>query len=325
MNTEKCDITVLVASYNPKWSALKKTLCSVLNQKGIKFQIVVADDGSEVTYFEQIRELFAKYNFKEFKLVHLDSNSGTCYNIYNGLLHSEGKYVKLIGAGDCLFSQNTLLNWVSYANEKKADICFGDAVFFSYTSDGKESIVTKRRYPQNLDPYRGENYSVKEAIYNYVLLGDVVWGSNLIVDTEIMAYYLKSILGKIKYAEDMIYRMMISDGRKLVYFPENVIWYEYGTGISTSQNSNWNAIISNERKITNICIEGNNIFKSLERKKFCLVMKYLSDKRKSWIKYLLFPGLIIRKIKKDSIGAMTEKDHDIKKLYEISNSTFNDK
>ena len=323
MNTGSYEVTVLVASYNPSWNSMKRTLCSILNQEGIHYQIVVSDDGSEVTYFEKIKELLCECGFEEFKLVRLDRNKGTCYNIYSGLLQSEGKYIKIIGPGDCLFDKNTLANWVSYAKEKSAAVCFGDAVFFTQEDDGTECIVSERRYPQNVNPFISDGYCIKEAIYSYVLLGDVVWGANLITEKEIMIQYLKRILGRIKYAEDMIYRMMISNGEKMVYFPENVIWYEYGTGISTSKNNKWNAIIGEERRVSNEFVAEENVFKGIERKRFCFVMKRLADKRKSWIKYVLFPGLISRKIKKEAIGAVTGTNYDINSLYQISRSKVN--
>ena len=93
-----------------------------------------------------------------------------------------------------------------------------------------------------------------------------------------MIQYLKRILGRIKYAEDMIYRMMISNGEKMVYFPENVIWYEYGTGISTSKNNKWNAIIGEERRVSNEFVAEENVFKGIERKRFCFVMKRVHSK-----------------------------------------------
>lgn len=318
MNEIRYDVTLLVASYNPTWGALERTLCSILNQKDVSYQIVVSDDGSKEDFFEECRNLFNEYRFEDFKLLHLDVNKGTCYNIYNGLLESDGIYVKTIGPGDCLFDEFTLLKWFSYAEEKSSDVCFGDAVFFTLDSMGQEQIISKRRYPQNVQLYCKDTYCVKEGIYNYVLLGDVAWGANLITRKNIMIQYMERIIGKIKYAEDMIYRMMVAEGAKITYFPENVVWYEYGSGISTSSESKWNKIISNERTISNNFIANDNIFKGLTKKRFSCAIHCMSDKKKNWIKYLLFPGLIIQKIKKDSICAMTEGNIDIELLYKIA-------
>lgn len=313
------DVTFLVASYNPEWYALKRTLCSALNQKKINFQIVVADDGSKENFYDDVIKLFEEYEFEDYKFVVAEKNSGTCMNIYKGLLNSDGEYVKTIGPGDCLYNELTLSNWVNFAKNNSADICFGDSVFFGKQETNLEKIITKRRYPQNVSPYLKKNYSVKEGIYNYVLLGDVAWGSNLLTRRDVMVIYMERIIGKIKYAEDMIYRMMIADGKKMIYFQRNVMWYEYGSGISTSGDSKWHKIISDERKMSNRLIMENNIYKGRDKAKFNFVVNCLSDKRTNWVKYLIYPSLIVCKIKKNLIRANTDANVNIEDLYLICN------
>lgn len=318
MKKNKYEVTLLVASYNPKWYALKRTLCSALNQKKIMFQIVIADDGSKVNYYNEIVQLFDSYNYRDYKFIKSDVNNGTCINIYNGLLCSEGEYIKTIGPGDCLYDELTLYHWVNYAKDTCADICFGDSIFFE-RSHNTENIISKRRYPQNVSPYLKEKYLVKEGIFNYVLLNDAVWGSNFLTKYDVMLTYMEQIVGKIKYAEDMIYRMMICDGKKMNYYPENVIWYEYGSGISTSGESKWDSIILEEKIVSNRLICENNIFKGINRIRFSFVINCLSKRNKSWIKYIMYPSLIKFKIKKDSIHANTDKDVDIDLFYKICN------
>ena len=103
----------------------------------------------------------------------------------------------------------------------------------------------------------------------------------------------------------------------MTYFQHNVIWYEYGSGISTSGDSKWHKIISNERKISNGLITENNVYKGLSKAKFDFVVKCLSDKRTNWIKYLFYPSLIFSKIRKNLIGANTAVDVNIELLYRI--------
>lgn len=314
------EITVLVASYNPSWKSLERTICSILNQTSINMQIVVADDGSKYNYFKEIEELFRTYHFKNFKLVSLNSNKGTCSNIFNGLQYSKGEYVKTIGPGDCLFDSFTLKNWYHFAKQNEATVCFGDAVFFT-GEENNEQIISKRRYPQNVKPYQNL-YSTKEVVYNYILLGDVIWGANLLTNRSTLTDYLKSLLNSIKYAEDMAYRLMVANGEKIIYYPKNVIWYEYGTGISTSKNQTWNSIISKERQISNSFLINTNLFQGFSRKRFQLAVKYLSNKKISWIKYFLFPTLIHKKLQKEIIRATTDSSSNIKQLLEISTNKF---
>ena len=41
------DMSVIVVTYNSEWEKIKITLNSILRQKNISLQIIVADDGSE--------------------------------------------------------------------------------------------------------------------------------------------------------------------------------------------------------------------------------------------------------------------------------------
>lgn len=316
MCNKKYDVTVLVISYNPKWYALKRTLCSTLQQKKINFQIVIADDGSRENYYDKITQLFEYYHFKDYILTDSDKNNGTCLNLYNGLRYSEGEYVKTIGPGDCLYDELTLFNWVNYAKDKCADICFGDAILFERRNN-TEKIVSKRRYPQNVYPYIKEKYVAKHGIFNYVLLNDAVLGSNFLTRNDIMLTYVQRAIGKIKYAEDMIYRLMLCDGKKMLYFKQNVVWYEYGSGISTSGDSKWELIIKEEKKCSDRLITENNMFVGIKKLKFNFVVSCLSDKKKNWIKYLMYPSLILWKIKKNSIRINTNENVDIELLYRI--------
>ena len=56
----KYDVSIIVATYNPDLNKLMSTLLSIIIQKGIKFEIIVTDDGSQKDYFKVkfFRELF---------------------------------------------------------------------------------------------------------------------------------------------------------------------------------------------------------------------------------------------------------------------------
>ena len=63
------EISVLVLQYNPSFEAVKRTIHSILKQQNIRFEIVVADDGSTEDYLEKLKELFAKHAFDNYTLV----------------------------------------------------------------------------------------------------------------------------------------------------------------------------------------------------------------------------------------------------------------
>ena len=54
------EVTVLLASYNPRIEKLKTCLKSIILQRDISTQIVITDDGSRDNQFDKGRELLDK-------------------------------------------------------------------------------------------------------------------------------------------------------------------------------------------------------------------------------------------------------------------------
>ena len=69
-------VSVLVATYNPKWPELKRTLNSVLAQQGVDLEIVICDDGSADNKEEQIREYFNERGFSSYIIDIAEANGG---------------------------------------------------------------------------------------------------------------------------------------------------------------------------------------------------------------------------------------------------------
>ena len=59
------DVSALVVCYKPNLKKLIMTLKSLIYQKDVCMQIVIADDGSEIDHFDEIKAFFAEINFKE--------------------------------------------------------------------------------------------------------------------------------------------------------------------------------------------------------------------------------------------------------------------
>ena len=66
MSKKTIQITVIVASYNPKWEKLKSTIQSALLQKNICIELIIADDGSKINYHEEVHELVKKNGLKDY-------------------------------------------------------------------------------------------------------------------------------------------------------------------------------------------------------------------------------------------------------------------
>lgn len=234
----KYQVSVIVASYNPDYKKLKKTIVSVLKQKDVSFEVIVTDDGSINNFYQEIEEVFEEYNFKNYTLLSNEKNMGTCSNIYRGIKCAQGEYVKLISPGDYLYSEDTLCLWALFMNENQLDISFGDAVF--YQMEGNEIRQIKvRNNPYNRYLYELDSYKEKKIKIDYLVLYDHVVGAAFMMKKEVLERYLEEIQGKVIYAEDFAYRLMILAGHHIIYFPKKVIFYEYGTGISTQKEKIW--------------------------------------------------------------------------------------
>ena len=302
---KKYDISIIVASYNPEFNKLKRTIMSLLCQKDITFEIIIADDGSINNYFGELKDLFKEKKFVDYKLVGGNKNEGICLNIHKGLKVSVGKYIKTIGQGDCLFDCNTLKKWYYFMESKDIDVCYGDAIYFCEKENEKIDIVSEKRLPQNIRGF-GKEITKKRRFLNYVVLEDFVLGANFLIEANVLKKYINRIVGKIKYAEDMSIQLMIADGQSVDYYPNPVIWYEYGTGISTDKSEKWEKIITDEKFKTLDLMIANNCFKGLERLRLCIVLKMMKGKLKK-ARYLFVPEIIGQKkrIKKSNIRTKT--------------------
>ena len=89
---------------------------------------------------------------------------------------------------------------------------------------------------------------------NYLLYRDYVLGALFVTNKMLLLNYLAKIDGLVKYAEDCSVIMMIADGIEIGFLDEFLIWYEYGSGISTNGSKVWAERIRNDN---------NNCFKLL--------------------------------------------------------------
>lgn len=318
-------VTVVVASYHPEYEKLRRTIMSILTQKDIFFEIIVADDGSEDNFFEALEQLFHQYQFCEYKLLSSSQNMGTCLNIERGVAIASGKYIKTISPGDYLCNEYVLKEWTSFMEAAHIDVSFGAAVYYK-ENNGIFTILQRKQLPQGTSIYEKNQFRSKPAFLNYCFLSDAIVGALFLATKNILLKYLRLITYKVTYAEDNIYRIMLADNVPIYYFDRAVICYEYGTGISTSGDSKWANIIRNEYRITN-----NIICHHLDNKTwFCqkaVVLLNMHTNRNTYkiLKYLFFPSLIFWKCRKMICVKYTCVDIDntyIKRLYENTQLMF---
>ena len=182
--------------------------------------------------------------FQNYKLIDNKRNQGTVQNLLSALDVSNGKFVKCISPGDCLYNENTLLLCKRYMEKKHQLVCFGKSIYYSI-EDGKFQFY-RQHNPGDLSVYR-KNNKVKIR-RNYFMYSDFPVGASFVAERILLSNYIKKIANQVKYCEDTAYLMMLNDGYEIGFWDDYIVWYEYGTGISTSVNSEWQKIVIEEIK-----------------------------------------------------------------------------
>lgn len=232
------EVSVTVGTYRPQWEKLRATLNSILLQQGVRFQIVVSDDGSEQNYFPKIKAYFEAHGFHDYKLVAGETNQGTVAQSLRGLDAADSAYVKGISPGDLLYDAFVLRDWLRFIKEQDADITFCDAVFYNRTEE-KLNVIRHPHYPSDVSIYM-EAAPLEQRIYNYLVLKQWISGAALLAKRDVFLRYIRPLLHRVTYCEDFFLRMAVLDDQKIRYFPSKGVWYEYADGgISTSGDAVW--------------------------------------------------------------------------------------
>lgn len=233
---EPATVTVAVLTYNPDEQKLLATLRSVLLQKGISPQIVIADDGSKSKSFDRVKAFFAEKGFTDYRIVENPVNKGTVYNAFSAVEAATGKYVKFLSPGDLLSGEGVLHRWITEMEQRNALLSFSDAVYYTPGAEGPQPVVAATS-PSRVDTYLQGN--TEKARYHYLICDDLFLGAATVCERKTLYTYLQEICGKVVYAEDNIYRLMVYDRVPVCYFPEAAVVYETGLGVSTSANDVW--------------------------------------------------------------------------------------
>lgn len=222
-------------------------------------------------------------------------NGGTVRNIFNALEYAIGKYIKLISPGDMFYDEHALEQWVGYMEEQDSKVCFCNSVYYMRNEKNENGIeiVRRKSSPANADLYRdSDNY--KALFVDYLLGNDSILGASLMMRKETMTCYIEQIVGKIRFAEDYMVRIMVFEGVKIDYFQEPLIWYEYGYGISTNKAKVWNERLFRGFQACNqIIFESSSARNSISNRYKCfLKMNIKNDFFRKAVKCVMFPSVI---------------------------------
>ena len=285
----KYEITVLLSVYNSDFPRIKRTIESILIQKDISVQIVVADDGSENNYQKKIEELFEKNNFCDYKLVLNKENQGTVKNYITGLNVADGEYLKGISPGDYLYDNQVLKDWVDFLKASGKKWSFSDAIYYDHETG---LCISTAAYPDNIKVY-SQGDSINQR-WNYVVVHDRALGAAILSSTDIQKQYITKIAEKgIVYGEDNMWRLMMFDDIVGSFYEKPTIYYEYGCGVSTTKNQDWFLKIRRDDQLTrDIMLETNNPVS------FQIKMMKSIDPGRSLMKKIITKGLLTYRIKR---------------------------
>jgi len=288
------DISVLVVTYHSDLTKLQMTLRSILLQETISVQIVIADDGSETDYFEEVKSFFQRHNFTEYVLIKNDQNVGTVKNLLSGLNVCTGKYVKTISPGDYLNGPDILQKWKTYMDDHNYVLSGADAIYYRMNHKKKMTAVIRKMNPQK------KNLQNKKLKENYLLCEDLFLGAATMCERQTINRYLSMIVDKVQYAEDNIYRLMIYNDEPVGFFDEKAVLYETGVGISTRKSEKWQTLLRKDWNATNRILL-NLPCDDLEFKRNLSSLLNVSGLKKSLLKKLLFylgrKGMVQNKLK----------------------------
>lgn len=236
------EVSVVVVTYNPNINNLLNTLKSIVMQQGVTFEIVIADDGSKTFDKQRVETWFKENNFSDYQIILNPENQGTMKNSSSGWNLAKGKYIKQLSPGDYLYNSHTLEKAVSFMETHEYELCFGLAA--SYVLNDQKIKIINRQNPIDLYPYYSNDKKLIK--YNYLVKKDYANGMSFIGNRNLMLKYSELLINKVKYAEDCTYILMIANDVSIGFLMDYMIWYEFGTGISTDKNDFWKKRIADD-------------------------------------------------------------------------------
>jgi glycosyltransferase involved in cell wall biosynthesis len=219
------DFSVIVLNYHPDRDKLFATLRSILCQKNISYEIIIADDGSPNPLQEQIDAFMSSHAFTDYRFVLHEQNGGTVINLYDGLQKARGKYIKPISPGDCLYDENTLSDVFAYMEREHAQVLFGDMVYYN----GDQIFDIKTPLVESIY----HTHQTKKILKHQMLYYEYISGAAVFYERNRLEQGLEAIRGHVIYAEDTILQLFAAENIDIHHLPRFTVWYEYGTGLST--------------------------------------------------------------------------------------------
>lgn len=313
--------SIIVLLYNADPVRVKFTLESIMRQSFQDYEIILSDDGSVNDPFEEIELYFKEKHFTNYLFVKNKVNAGTVLNIYGALKRARGEYIKLIGAGDMLYSETTLQDVYDFMSSNNYNCCFGRMKSFSF-ADGYNIVPQKFYAPKYLKEYTRKKINKKRIFRDMLMHENWIYGATMFFKKPMLLMCMKTLLGRVKYTEDIFQLMIFLRKDYMRYLDKYVVWYELGYGFSNSGNVNFIKAIRADQEsyvsyIESKCPNNKQLLKLIEyrRNRRAGVMNasfltYLEIRR--WMLFKWFENTFIRI--KDVIGFLDKPEAFLKQL-----------
>ena len=231
-------VSIIIVLYNSDMIKAERTIKSAVSQKNINFEIIVSDDGSKDNPKENVKAIFNKYNFTNYKININPQNIGTVKNILSALELSSGKYVYCISPGDMIYDDNTINCFLKFAEKNNACVCFGN--YYDYRIVNENPEILGRVSSSARTPF----YCEKKSFTMYkllIMLGEGILGPAFFRERNYALNYIGRVSEVSKYVEDNTsVACSLADKVPIYYYDKKICWYECDTGISRLENSEWN-------------------------------------------------------------------------------------
>ena len=226
------DFSVVVLSYHPDREKLLSTLRSVVMQKGVSLEIIVADDGSSEFFEENIREMLE--GVVDYQIIAHEQNQGTVKNLLDVMQVAQGRYIKPVSPGDYLYDENTLKAAADFMDTHEACAMFGDMAY--YVWDGQLQLFDRKTPYDDAMYLPGKAFSCRRSAKYQMVYNENISGAAVFLKRDIMLWGLETICPAVCYAEDTMLQIFVLAGKRIYKMPRFVMWYEFGSGISTNSS-----------------------------------------------------------------------------------------
>lgn len=277
------DVSILILTYNSDLEKTKATIKSCLLQKDILMQIVVTDDGSKRNDLSMLTEVFSEFGFENYILKRNTINEGIVKNVLNGLSDCTGEYIKLLSPGDYINGEYALCKWVDYARREKLSVIGTGYICYRLDSNGREIALKEKASPFVI------GNSSDKIRKSYLLWGNCFAGPAVMCERVPFIRGISLLPNGVKYADDTTYWIMAYVGDKMGYLDDDLILYEYGTGISADEKKlKWKKVLDNELTMVTDSMEHIDI----DNQKLANKFKRVNAVRRKYEQYNIFTKIL---------------------------------